>query len=161
MSSIRARPKKKVNRRGVVSDSSVSSVAKSDAAASTMDEGKREESTLRVVEGGTSGVQVEVPMEVVAESSEKRTATVGGTVVDAPEIPSLSPPQEDVRPEAEKKTSEEEPNELDVAFLDFLHDSVIPLLNYLDKKRERNTKELGFYVELVRNMTQIKRVIAE
>lgn len=43
-----------------------------------------------------------------------------------------------------------------------MHDSVVSLLKYLDKKREKYavTKEVRFYVKLVRNMTQIKRVVA-
>ncbi|OAE22125.1 hypothetical protein AXG93_1175s1350 [Marchantia polymorpha subsp. ruderalis] len=41
-------------------------------------------------------------------------------------------------------------------------DSVIPLLKYLDRKREKNvvSKEVKFYVEMVRNMTQLKRAVA-
>lgn len=51
-SKTRARPKKKANRGRVVSDSLDSSVAKTDAAASTTNEEKREESTLWALEGG-------------------------------------------------------------------------------------------------------------
>lgn len=207
LSKTQARLKKKANRERVVSDSSDSSVAKTDAAASTIDEEKREVRTLRALEGGPSEVQAEVSMEVAVEPSEERTATVclsllpseqtrsmgsekvpqpktseelarnltlskeileqivtrvDETVVDAPEFPSPPPPEGEVRPEAEKKVMEEEPRESIVSFLDFLQYSVTPLLKYLDKKREKFVveKEPGFYVELVRNRTQIKRAIA-
>ncbi|OAE29427.1 hypothetical protein AXG93_4548s1040 [Marchantia polymorpha subsp. ruderalis] len=53
-----------------------SSVAKSDAAASTTDEEKREKPTLRAVEEGPSEEQAEVLMEVAVETLEERTATI-------------------------------------------------------------------------------------
>ncbi|OAE18469.1 hypothetical protein AXG93_3603s1000 [Marchantia polymorpha subsp. ruderalis] len=64
-----------------------------------------------------------------------------------------------VRYEAKKRSLEEEPKELIVAFPDFLHDSVISLLKYLDGKQEKNviSKKARFYVELVKNRTHIKR----
>ncbi|OAE31108.1 hypothetical protein AXG93_1928s1010 [Marchantia polymorpha subsp. ruderalis] len=73
---------------------------------------------------------------------------VGGTVVDAADIILPSSPVEDVRPEEEKKTSGEEVKTLEVTFPDFLQDSVVPLLKYLERKREKYdvSKEVGFYV---------------
>lgn len=72
----RARPKKKANRKIVVSESLESSVAMSETAASTKDEDMCEESNLRMGEAGPSGVQNEAPMEKEVEPSEKSMATV-------------------------------------------------------------------------------------
>lgn len=96
------------------------------------------------------------------EILKKVVAQVDGTVVDAPEIPSPSPPEEVERPEVEKKALEEEPKKLVVSFLDFLQDSVVPSLKYLDGKRKKYVvaKKAGFYVQLVRNRTKTKRAIA-
>ncbi|OAE31765.1 hypothetical protein AXG93_4874s1300 [Marchantia polymorpha subsp. ruderalis] len=96
------------------------------------------------------------------EILEQVVVEVGGTVVDATDITLPSSPVEDVRPKVEKKTSEEESKGVDVTFPGFLQDSVVPILKYLDGKREKYvlSKEVGFYVELVRNRTQIKRVVA-
>lgn len=89
------------------------------------------------------------------EILEHVVVQVGGTVVDAADVTLPSSPVEDVRPEEEKKTSEEELKGVDVAFPDFLHVSVVPLFKYLDGKREKYAmfKEVGFYVEMVRNRT--------
>ncbi|OAE21956.1 hypothetical protein AXG93_242s1400 [Marchantia polymorpha subsp. ruderalis] len=83
----------------------------------------------------------------------------GGNALDSAQ-PSSS--TEEVRPAEETKTSQEEPKELVVSFLDFLHDSVVPLLKYLDGKREKYaiSKEVGFYVEMIRNRWQLKRAFA-
>ncbi|OAE21424.1 hypothetical protein AXG93_3954s1140 [Marchantia polymorpha subsp. ruderalis] len=75
LSKTRAKPKKKANRGRVVSDISDSSLAKTNAAASTTDEEQRKEPTLRVEEGGSLAIQDEVSMEVALEPLEKRTAT--------------------------------------------------------------------------------------
>lgn len=47
-------------------------------------------------------------------------------------------------------------------FAEFLQDSVLPLLKYLDTKREKYTmrREHGSYVELIWNMTKLKRAVA-
>ncbi|OAE30773.1 hypothetical protein AXG93_4876s1140 [Marchantia polymorpha subsp. ruderalis] len=71
------------------------------------------------------------------EILEQVVAQVGGTVVDADDITLPSSHVEDVRPEVEKKTSEYESKGVEVTFPDFLHDSVVPLLKYLDGKREK------------------------
>lgn len=76
LSKIWVRPKKKANRGRIVSNSSDSSVAKTDAAASTTDEEKREEPTLWALEGGPSAIQAEVLMEVAVKTSEERIETV-------------------------------------------------------------------------------------
>ncbi|OAE24011.1 hypothetical protein AXG93_4266s1070 [Marchantia polymorpha subsp. ruderalis] len=62
---------------------------------------------------------------------------------------------------AEKRSPEEEPKELAIAFPNFLQDSVVPLLKYLNGKREKYpmSKEAGFYVEMLRNMTHIKKTM--
>ncbi|OAE27500.1 hypothetical protein AXG93_3439s1010 [Marchantia polymorpha subsp. ruderalis] len=73
LSRTQARPKKRANRGRVVSESSDSSVAKTDAAALTTDEEKNKEHTLQALEGETSAVQVEAPMEVVVEPLEEST----------------------------------------------------------------------------------------
>ncbi|OAE32869.1 hypothetical protein AXG93_955s1070 [Marchantia polymorpha subsp. ruderalis] len=106
-----ARPKKKANRKVVISESSECSVAMMEGDASTTDEDRRE--------------------EVAAQ--------VGGTVVESPEILSPQATKEVVRPEAEMKSSEQEPKELVVTFPDFLQDNVVPLLKYLNGKREKYT----------------------
>ncbi|OAE27649.1 hypothetical protein AXG93_3337s1120 [Marchantia polymorpha subsp. ruderalis] len=96
------------------------------------------------------------------EVLEQVVAQVGGTVVDAPDsvLPSSSAGK--LRPPEETKTSEEEPKKLVVSFPEFLHDSVIPILKYLDGKRVKYvvSKEVGFYVEMMRNRTQLKRALA-
>lgn len=59
------------------------------------------------------------------------------------------------------KASEEELKKLVVTYPDFLQDSVVPLLKYLDGKREKYavTKKVGFYVQLVRIRTRIMRAV--
>ncbi|OAE22795.1 hypothetical protein AXG93_2035s1790 [Marchantia polymorpha subsp. ruderalis] len=69
------------------------------------------------------------------EILEQVVAQVRGKVVDAANVTLPSTPVEDVRPEEEKKTSGEEVKTLEVTFLDFLQDSVVTLLQYLDRKR--------------------------
>lgn len=66
-----------------------------------------------------------------------------------------------MRSEIAKKTSNEGPKTLEITFLDFLHDSVVPLLKYLDTKREKYIvrREYGSYVELIQNKTKLKRAI--
>ncbi|OAE31206.1 hypothetical protein AXG93_4240s1050 [Marchantia polymorpha subsp. ruderalis] len=93
---------------------------------------------------------------------EQVVAQVAGTVVDAAEITLLSSPAEVVRPEEEKKISEEKSKGVEIIFPDFLHDTVVSLLKYLDRKREKYvvSKEVGFYVNMVRNRTQLKRAVA-
>ncbi|OAE24750.1 hypothetical protein AXG93_1800s1010 [Marchantia polymorpha subsp. ruderalis] len=155
-SKIRAMPKKKTNPMRVLFDSLESSVTKSKAVASTADEEMWEEPALRPEEGGSLGVQAKALIELAV------VAQVGGTVIDAPEIPSPPPLEEEVRPKVKKKVLKEEPKELVVSFLDFLQDSIVSLLKYLDRKREKYavSKEAGLYVELVRNSTRIKRAVA-
>ncbi|OAE31316.1 hypothetical protein AXG93_1962s1730 [Marchantia polymorpha subsp. ruderalis] len=107
MSKTGARPKKKANRRRDVFDFSESSVAKSDAAASTTDEEKREKPTLWIVEGVPSGVQAEVLMEVAVEPSEERTAIVSLSLPPLEQTRSMGS-DEVLQP----KTSEELPKDL-------------------------------------------------
>ncbi|OAE32331.1 hypothetical protein AXG93_3017s1000 [Marchantia polymorpha subsp. ruderalis] len=68
---------------------------------------------------------------------EQIVAQVGGTVGDITEIPEPPSPEKKVRSEAATKTSEERPKALEIAFADFLQDSVVSLLKYLDKKRKK------------------------
>lgn len=95
------------------------------------------------------------------EILEQIVAQVGGTVEDITDIPAPPPPKEEVRSKVEEKTSEEGPKELEVAFPDFLHDSVVPLLKYLDKKRGKYIvrRESGSYVELVRSRIKFKSAV--
>lgn len=53
----------------------------------------------------------------------------------------------------------EEPKEMVVAFLDFLQDSVVILLKYLDGKQDKFavSEEAGLYVEMLNNRTGSKR----
>lgn len=69
------------------------------------------------------------------------------------EIPSGKVSSWTADPEVEKSSLAEEPKEVVVTFLDFLPDSVVFLLKYLDGKREKYavSEEAGFYVELLRN----------
>ncbi|OAE18231.1 hypothetical protein AXG93_3012s1010 [Marchantia polymorpha subsp. ruderalis] len=64
--------------------------------------------------------------------------------------------------EDERRSSEEDPKNLVVAFPDFLQDSVVPFLKYLDGKRDKYAmlKEAGFFVKLVSKMTHIKGAAA-
>lgn len=96
------------------------------------------------------------------EILEHVVAQVGGTVVDAADITLPSSPAEDVKPEEEKKTLEEESKGVEITNSDFLQDSVVPLLKYLDRKKKKYavSKEVGFYVEMMRNRTQLKRAEA-
>ncbi|OAE30189.1 hypothetical protein AXG93_4295s1440 [Marchantia polymorpha subsp. ruderalis] len=82
------------------------------------------------------------------EIVEQVVARIGGTVVEADGITLPTSPGEWVRSEEEKKASSEDAKVLEVTFADFLQDSVVPLLKYLDGKRERYvvSKEPGFYV---------------
>ncbi|OAE31208.1 hypothetical protein AXG93_4240s1070 [Marchantia polymorpha subsp. ruderalis] len=64
-------------------------------------------------------------------------AQIGGTVKESPEISSPHATKEVIRSEAEIKSSEERPRKLVVAFPDFLQDSVVSLLKYLDGKRKK------------------------
>ncbi|OAE21954.1 hypothetical protein AXG93_242s1380 [Marchantia polymorpha subsp. ruderalis] len=68
---------------------------------------------------------------------EHIVAQVGGKVVDAPNSALPSSPTGEVRTAEETRTSQEELKELVVFFPDFLQDSVVPLLKYLDGKREK------------------------
>lgn len=87
-------------------------------------------------------------------------AKVGGTMVKSLEIPLPQPPEEAVRSKVEEKASEE-PKKLVVTFLHFLQDNVVSLLKYLYGKRKKYvvSKEVGFYVKLMRNRTRIKRAV--
>lgn len=69
--------------------------------------------------------------------------------------------EEEVRSEIRTKTSSEEVKPLEITFLEFLQDSVVPLQKYLDTKREKYTmrKESRSYVELIRNRTKLKSAV--
>lgn len=83
-------------------------------------------------------------------------------MVNNPKISLPPPPEEAVKSEVKKKAAEEESKELVVSFPNFLQDSVVPLLKYLDGKREKYVvlTKSGFYVQLVKNRIKIKRAIA-
>lgn len=96
------------------------------------------------------------------EILEQVVARVGGTVVEAEGITLPTPPVEEVRPKEGEKTSGEDVKTLVITFPEFLQDSVVPLLKYLDGKRGKYaiTEEPGFYVPMIRNRTKLKRAIA-
>lgn len=96
------------------------------------------------------------------EILEQVVAHVGRTVLDSLEIPSPSSSEEVIGPEVEEKAAEVESKELVVSFPNFLQDSVVSLLMYLDEKRENYvvSKKAEFYVQFVRNRTKIKRAVA-
>ncbi|OAE24678.1 hypothetical protein AXG93_4040s1050 [Marchantia polymorpha subsp. ruderalis] len=96
------------------------------------------------------------------EILERIVAQIGGTVIEPADATLPPTPVADVRPKDGGKTSGEEVKALEVTFPEFLQDSVVPLLQYLDKMREKYaiSKELGFYVELIRNMMKLKRSVA-
>ncbi|OAE19478.1 hypothetical protein AXG93_1040s1420 [Marchantia polymorpha subsp. ruderalis] len=96
------------------------------------------------------------------EILEQVVARVGGTVVEAEGITLPTSPVEEVRPEEGEKTSGEDVKTLEITFSEFLHDSVVPLLKYLDEKRVKYavTEEPGFYVPMIRNRTKLKRAVA-
>lgn len=58
-------------------------------------------------------------------------------MVDSPEIPPAKVSSGTAYPEVEKRSLAEDPKEVVVPFPDFLQDFVVPLLKYLDKKREK------------------------
>ncbi|OAE34134.1 hypothetical protein AXG93_2891s1600 [Marchantia polymorpha subsp. ruderalis] len=93
---------------------------------------------------------------------EQIVAEVGGTVEDIADIPEPPPPEEEVRSEVATKILKEGPKALKIDFPDFLHDSVVSLLKYLDKKREKYTvrSKSGSYVELIRNRTKLRSAVA-
>ncbi|OAE24677.1 hypothetical protein AXG93_4040s1040 [Marchantia polymorpha subsp. ruderalis] len=96
------------------------------------------------------------------EILEQVVSHIGGSVIE-PASATLPPTRmADVRPEDGEKASGEEVKPREVTFPEFLQDSMVPLLRYLDKKREKYaiSQEVGFYVELIRNRTQLKRSIA-
>ncbi|OAE28913.1 hypothetical protein AXG93_4891s1020 [Marchantia polymorpha subsp. ruderalis] len=96
------------------------------------------------------------------EILERVVSQIGGSVIEP--VSATLPPTSiaDVRPEDGEKTSGKEVKSLEVTFPEFLQDNVVPLLQYLDKKRETYaiSKEVGFYVELIRNRTKLKRSFA-
>ncbi|OAE34437.1 hypothetical protein AXG93_2886s1000 [Marchantia polymorpha subsp. ruderalis] len=108
------------------------------------------------------GGKVWLTLTLSEEILEQVVTQVGGTVIESPDVTLPPTPVEDVRPEDEKKTLVEEVKALEVTFPDFLQYSVVSLLQYLDRKREKYaiSKEVGFYVELIRNRTQLKRAVA-
>ncbi|OAE31127.1 hypothetical protein AXG93_150s1170 [Marchantia polymorpha subsp. ruderalis] len=63
-----------------------------------------------------------------------------------------------VDPEVEKRSSAKEPKKVVSTFPDFLRNSVVPLLKYLDAKREKYgvLEEAKYYVHLLRNRTRSK-----
>ncbi|OAE30803.1 hypothetical protein AXG93_857s1040 [Marchantia polymorpha subsp. ruderalis] len=156
----RARPKKKANCRMIVTKFSDNSVEKTVVAAKN----KTNEPTLHVLEERPSATSEELAKELTLSEAilEQIVAQVGGTVGDITEIPVPPPPEEEVRSEVVEKTSEERTKALEIAFLDFLQDSVVPSLKYLDKKREKYTvrRESGSYVELIRHRTKLKSAVA-
>lgn len=89
-------------------------------------------------------------------------AWIGGTVVGAEGITLPTSPVEEVRPEEGKKASHEDVKTLEITFPEFLHDSVVPLLKYLDWMRRKYAvlKEPRFYVQMIRNKTKLKRTVA-
>ncbi|OAE26640.1 hypothetical protein AXG93_793s1000 [Marchantia polymorpha subsp. ruderalis] len=95
------------------------------------------------------------------EILEQVVARVGGTVVEAEGISLPTSPVKEVRTEGEK-TSGEDVKTLEITFPEFLQDSVVPLLKYLDGKRGKYavSKEPGFYVQMIRNRTKLKRAVA-
>ncbi|OAE30295.1 hypothetical protein AXG93_3964s1080 [Marchantia polymorpha subsp. ruderalis] len=143
-----------MNRGLVAAEVSDSSVEKTIALIVSTSEVVVGESTQHVEMEGPSGVLIKVPADAPAEPLKERmeivVAQVGGTVVDATDIALPSSPLEEMRLEEETKTLEEESKELVVSFRDFLQDSVVPLLKYLDGKREKYavSKEAGFYVQM-------------
>ncbi|OAE23110.1 hypothetical protein AXG93_1856s1000 [Marchantia polymorpha subsp. ruderalis] len=162
----RARPKKRANRRLVTAEVSDSSVEKTVAPIVNTSDAGVAEATWPMERGGPSGVSIKVsaasPEEPLKEKKELVVTQIGGTVVEAEGITLPTSPVEGVRSEVEKKASCEDVTTLEVAFPDFLQDSVVPLLKFLDGKRVKYVvlKEQGFYVQMIRNMTKLKRAVA-
>lgn len=93
---------------------------------------------------------------------EQIVAQVGGTVGNIVDILEPPPPEEVVRPKVATKTLEERSQAMEIAFPDFLQDSVVSSLKYLNTKREKHTvrRESGSYVELIKNRMKLKRAVA-
>ncbi|OAE21535.1 hypothetical protein AXG93_2085s1000 [Marchantia polymorpha subsp. ruderalis] len=88
------------------------------------------------------------------EILEQVVEKIGVRVGEPLEIPSAQVSLGTADPEVKKKSLAEEPKEIST-FPYFLQNTVVPLLKYLDGKREKYaaSEEAGFYVELLRNKT--------
>lgn len=93
---------------------------------------------------------------------ERIVVEVGGTVGNIAEDLEPPPLEEEVRSKIRTKTSEEKVKIMEITFLDFLQDSVVPLVKYLNTKREKYIvrKESISYVELITNWTKLKRAVS-
>ncbi|OAE24619.1 hypothetical protein AXG93_3338s1000 [Marchantia polymorpha subsp. ruderalis] len=80
---------------------------------------------------------------------EQIVAEVGGTMRDQVEELGLPPLEKEVR----MKTSGEEVKTLEITFPDFLLDSVVPLLKYLDGKKENRVRSSEGGIEGARKPT--------
>ncbi|OAE30325.1 hypothetical protein AXG93_4201s1260 [Marchantia polymorpha subsp. ruderalis] len=143
---VRARPKKRANRRMLTVEVSDSSVEKMVASIVNTSEVAASEVMRPVEIGVPSEVLVEVPVDIPAEPLKEGTelvvAQIGGTVVEAEGITLPTSPMEEVRPEEGKNTSGKDVKTLEITFPDFLQDSVVPLLKYLDEKESGRCVEL-------------------
>ncbi|OAE28730.1 hypothetical protein AXG93_1617s1140 [Marchantia polymorpha subsp. ruderalis] len=82
-----------------------------------------------------SGEEVATEFTLSEAILEQIVAEVGGTVGKVTEDLELPLLEEEVRSKVGTKTSAEEVKTLEITFTDFLQDSVVPLLKYLDTKR--------------------------
>ncbi|OAE20127.1 hypothetical protein AXG93_3818s1250 [Marchantia polymorpha subsp. ruderalis] len=155
----------------------------SEGIASATAEDAREKVYLWTNEAGPSGVQAQEPLEKDVESSGKKTTTSSQGLRPSERKQSSSEKNESSEKAdvPESKTSEEYVKELTLSEkilehvveqiggkvvesleIPSLQDSVVPILMYLDVKREKYTmsKEAGFYVETFKNRTHVKRAAA-
>ncbi|OAE30335.1 hypothetical protein AXG93_4201s1360 [Marchantia polymorpha subsp. ruderalis] len=139
-----ARSKKRANRALVAAEVSDSSVEKTVAPIVNTPEVAAGESPPSVGGEGSLGVLIEVPAEALMTPLKE-----GMEIVSSNSLSSERTQTTESEGIPHSKTSEE-------------LDSVVPLLKYLDGKREKYaiSKEVGVYVEMIRNRMQLKKAFA-
>ncbi|OAE31239.1 hypothetical protein AXG93_2356s1040 [Marchantia polymorpha subsp. ruderalis] len=103
------------------------------------------------------GVLIEVPTYAPAKPLKERTEIVSSNSLSSERTRGAG--NEEI---PHPKTSEELVEELTLSDKILEQESVVPLLKYLDGKREKYvvSKEAEFYVQLVKNRTKLKSAIA-
>ncbi|OAE27639.1 hypothetical protein AXG93_3337s1010 [Marchantia polymorpha subsp. ruderalis] len=177
----RARPKKRAKRRMVTVEVSNSSVEKTVAPIVNTSEVATSEVMRPVELGVPSEVSIEVPADIPAEPLKEGTELVSPISLSSERTRSAQgegTPQMQMNEDVKKEfTLSEEILEQVVARVGGTvvkaegitlptfpveEDSVVPLLKYLDGKRGKYavSKEPGFYVQMIRNKTKLKRAVA-
>ncbi|OAE29645.1 hypothetical protein AXG93_1762s1260 [Marchantia polymorpha subsp. ruderalis] len=156
----RTRPKKRANRELVAAKVSDSSVEKTVAPIVSTPEVAVGESTQPVVMEESSGVLIKVPAEAPAEPLKEVMEIVSPNSLSS-ERTRTPRSEETPYPKISKELVKELALSDEVLEQVVAQDSVVTLLKYLDRKREKYavSKEVRLYVERVRNRTQLKRAL--